>query len=422
MTAIFVAVGVSVQLVLGLGLALLFNREMPGRSFLRTLMILPIFATPVACGYLFFTIFYEEGGPLGWTGIPWLSSPSWALVSVIIVDVWQWTPFCFLVFLAALQGIPDELIEAARLDGGAGWTLFKEVILPLMAPTIVIVFLLRLAEAMKVFDVVASLTVGGPGNATQSMSYLAFRTGLRFFDVGYASAIAYTLLAFVMVVVTLFFKRVKSIYALRAATPACAARWSTACAGSWRSSPRWSSSSRSTGRSRPPCATRPTPSPSPASASRSSTSRRRSTISATELSTPEGLRALRTSIIVSVSATLLALIIGMPAAYALARFRFWSNADITVWFLSQRVLPPVATLIPFYLTFRAIRPARHALGADPGQHHLRPALRRRHHAPDLPRPAGRARGGGAGRRCRLFRLLSGASRCRSPHRRWRPPA
>ena len=212
-TAIFVAVGVSVQMVLGLALALLFNREMPGRSFLRTLMILPIFATPVACGYLFFTIFYEEGGPLGWTGIPWLSSPSWALVSVIIVDVWQWTPFCFLVFLAALQGIPDELIEAARLDGGSGWTLFKEVILPLMMPTIIIVFLLRLAEAMKVFDVVASLTVGGPGNATQSMSYLAFRTGLRFFDVGYASAIAYTLLAFVMVVVTLFFKRVKSIYA-----------------------------------------------------------------------------------------------------------------------------------------------------------------------------------------------------------------
>ena len=212
-TAILVGVGVSVQMALGLALALLFNREMPGRSFPRTLMILPIFATPVAAGYLFFTIFYEEGGPLGWTGIPFLSNPSWALVSVIVVDVWQWTPFCFLVFLAALQGIPDELLEAARLDGGAGLTLLKEVLLPLLMPTIVIVFLLRLAEAMKVFDVVASLTVGGPGNATQSLSYLAFRTGLRFFDVGYASAIAYTLLAFVMVVVTLFFKRVRTIYA-----------------------------------------------------------------------------------------------------------------------------------------------------------------------------------------------------------------
>ena len=212
-TAIFVGVGLAIQMSLGLALALLFNRDMPGRSLLRTIMILPIFTTPVAAGYLFFTIFYEEGGPLGWTGIPWLSNPNWALFSVIVVDVWQWTPFCFLVFLAALQGIPDELLEAARLDTNSSWTTFKEVLLPLLMPTIVIVLLLRFAEAMKVFDIVASLTVGGPGNATQSLSYLAFRTGLRFFDVGYASAIAYTLLALVMVVVTILFKRIRTIYA-----------------------------------------------------------------------------------------------------------------------------------------------------------------------------------------------------------------
>ncbi len=212
-TAIFVGVGLAVQMTLGLALALLFNRNMPGRSLLRTIMILPIFATPVAAGYLFFTIFYEEGGPLGWTGIPWLSSPHWALVSVIIVDIWQWTPFCFLVFLAALQGIPDELMEAAKLDTNSSWSTFRNIVLPLMMPTIVIVLLLRFAEAMKVFDIVASLTVGGPGNATQSLSYLAFRTGLRFFDVGYASAIAYTLLALVMVVVTILFKRIRTIYA-----------------------------------------------------------------------------------------------------------------------------------------------------------------------------------------------------------------
>ncbi len=212
-TAIFVGVGLVIQMSLGLALALLFNRNMPGRSLLRTIMILPIFATPVAAGYLFFTIFYEEGGPLGWTGIPWLSSPHWALVSVIVVDIWQWTPFCFLVFLAALQGIPDELMEAAKLDTNSSWSTFRNIVLPLMMPTIVIVLLLRFAEAMKVFDIVASLTVGGPGNATQSLSYLAFRTGLRFFDVGYASAIAYTLLALVMVVVTILFKRIRTIYA-----------------------------------------------------------------------------------------------------------------------------------------------------------------------------------------------------------------
>jgi multiple sugar transport system permease protein len=212
-TAIFVVVSVSVEMGLGLLLAFLFNRSIPGRGILRTIMILPIFATPVAAGYLFFTIFYEAGGPLGWTGIPWLSNPGWALVSIMIVDIWQWTPFCFLVLLAGLQGVPDDLIEAARLETNSSFRIWTGVVLPLMTPVIVIVLLLRLAEAMKVFDVVASLTVGGPGNATQSVSYLAFRTGLRFFDVGYASALALTLLAVVMTIVTLFFKRVRNVYA-----------------------------------------------------------------------------------------------------------------------------------------------------------------------------------------------------------------
>ncbi len=212
-TAIFVVAAVSAEMGLGLLLAFLFNRNLPARSLLRMLMILPIFATPVAAGYLFFTIFYEEGGPLGWTGIPWLSNPDWALVSIIIVDIWQWTPFCFLVFLAALQSIPEDMVEAARLDTNSAVKVWTQVVLPYLQPVIVIVLLLRLAEAMKVFDVVASLTVGGPGNATQSVSYLAFRTGLRFFDVGYASALAYLLLAAMMVVVTFFFKRMRSVYA-----------------------------------------------------------------------------------------------------------------------------------------------------------------------------------------------------------------
>ncbi|MEO1090209.1 MAG: sugar ABC transporter permease [Pseudomonadota bacterium] len=211
-TLIFVVAAVSIEVSLGLFLAFLFHRNLPMRPLLRTVMILPIFATPVAAGYLFFTIFYEEGGPLGWTGIRWLSDPDWALVSIIIVDVWQWTPFCFLVFLAALQSLPDDLLEAAHLDTNSAWDIWREVVIPMLMPVIVIVTLLRLAEAFKVFDVVASLTVGGPGNATQSLSYLAFRTGLRFFDVGYASVMAYLLLAFVMVVVTLFFKRVRAVY------------------------------------------------------------------------------------------------------------------------------------------------------------------------------------------------------------------
>jgi multiple sugar transport system permease protein len=211
-TAIFVLVAVPTQLALGFALAMLFNRALFGRPVLRTIMILPIFATPIAVGYLFFTILYEEGGPLGFLGLPFLSDPGWALFSVIFVDVWQWTPFCFLVFLAALQGLPDELIEAARIDGASRTDVLWHVILPLMQPVIIIVLLLRLAEALKLFDIPFALTGGGPGVATQSYSFLAFRTGLRFFDVGYASAMAYGMLVVVMIIVTLFFRRLRETY------------------------------------------------------------------------------------------------------------------------------------------------------------------------------------------------------------------
>ena len=212
MTGIFVAVAVTAEILLGLVLAFLFNREIYARGVLRAIIMLPIFATPVAVGYLFFTIFYEEGGPLGWTGIPFLSNPTWALISIIIVDIWQWTPFCFLVFLAALQGVPDELYEAARIDGASNLDMLLRVLLPLLQPTILIVLLLRLAEALKLFDVPFALTGGGPGIATQSYSFLAFRVGLRYFDLGYASAMAYVLLIVVMIIVTLFFRRLRETY------------------------------------------------------------------------------------------------------------------------------------------------------------------------------------------------------------------
>jgi len=212
-TAIFVLVAVPTQLALGMLLALLFNQQLLARPVLRTIMILPIFATPLAVGYLFFTIFYEEGGPLGFLGIPFLSNPTLALCSVILVDVWQWTPFCFLVFLAALQSVPDELYEAARIDGASNIDMLTRVILPLLQPTILIVLLLRLAEALKLFDIPFALTGGGPGIATQSYSFLAFRVGLRYFDLGYASAMAYVLLIVVMIIVTLFFRRLRETYA-----------------------------------------------------------------------------------------------------------------------------------------------------------------------------------------------------------------
>ena len=208
-TLTFILSTVSVELALGFLLAILFNRHLAGRATMRAIMILPIFATPLAAGYLFFTILYEEGGPLGFLGVPFLSNPDWALFSVIFVDVWQWTPFCFLVFLAALQSVPDELYEAAIIDGASGPQMIGKVLLPILQNTIVIVLLLRLAEALKLFDIPFALTGGGPGIATQSYSFLAFRTGIRFFDLGYASAMCYGLLITVMIVVMLTFRRLR---------------------------------------------------------------------------------------------------------------------------------------------------------------------------------------------------------------------
>ncbi|MCY4451718.1 MAG: sugar ABC transporter permease [Immundisolibacterales bacterium] len=211
-TLTFILSSVSIELALGFLLAVLFNRHLAGRAAMRAVMILPIFATPLAAGYLFFTILYEEGGPLGFLGFPFLSDPDWALFSVIFVDIWQWTPFCFLVFLAALQSVPDELYEAAVVDGANGWQMLRMVLLPILQNTIVIVLLLRLAEALKVFDIPFALTGGGPGIATQSYSFLAFRTGIRFFDLGYASALCYGLLITVMIIIMLTFRRLRETY------------------------------------------------------------------------------------------------------------------------------------------------------------------------------------------------------------------
>lgn len=144
--------------------------------------------------------------------IPWLSNPDWALVSVISVDVWNWTPFVFIVLLAALQSIPEEYYEAARLESSSPWELFRYITLPILQPTIVLVIVLRLAEAFKVFDIPFSLTNGGPGNSTETFTMLTYNTYRRFFDFGYGSAMAYLLLLAVAIIVTTFFSRIRQAY------------------------------------------------------------------------------------------------------------------------------------------------------------------------------------------------------------------
>ncbi len=218
-TLTFVVGTVTVQMVLGVALALLLSREIRGSNVIRGVATLPLFATPVAVGYLAITLYYERNGPLnsliralGGENIPWLSDPTWALVAVILVDIWQWTPFVFLITLAGLQSLPSELYDAASVDGASAAQNFRFLTLPLLAPLLWLILLLRMVEAFRVFDIPTSLTLGGPGRATEVYSLYTYRTALRFFDHGYAAAQGILLLVIVMFIVTLIFTRVRELY------------------------------------------------------------------------------------------------------------------------------------------------------------------------------------------------------------------
>jgi multiple sugar transport system permease protein len=218
-TYIFVAGAVAIEMILGFLLALLFNREMRARSLLRTIITLPIFATPVAIGFLGRTIFYEGGGPVnsflelfGVNPPPWLSSPEWARFTTIITDVWEWTPLVFIIALAGLQGLPQDVLEASQVDGAGWWSSLRFITLPLMAPILWLILLLRAVDAFKVFDLVVAMTLGGPGQATRYYSYFNYQTARRQFFYGEAAAQAFLLLFIVLVLVSLLWGRIRHIY------------------------------------------------------------------------------------------------------------------------------------------------------------------------------------------------------------------
>ena len=216
-TVFFVICSVVLTVGIGLGLALLFNRPMRGQRVFRSLFTMPMFTAPIALGYLGLTIFHEDVGAvntilraLGVADLPRWGSEIWtARAAIVLVDVWQWTPFCFLVLLAGLSALPEEVYEAAVLDTSSGWDIFRFVTLPLLTPVLFTVIMLRLVEAFKMLDIPFSLTNGGPGAATQTMSFYIYLTGLRNFNQGYASAMAYFLLIAMMIIAMIFFRRMR---------------------------------------------------------------------------------------------------------------------------------------------------------------------------------------------------------------------
>ena len=205
-TLVYVLVGIAVQFGLGLGLAYLLTQGLPGQRFFRVVFLLPMMITPVGVAYMFRMLADTSKGPfepvwaaLGLSGTSWVTDPWGARVAVMVGDTWQWTPFMFIILLAALEGQNIETVEAAMVDGANRWQVFRHVSLPAILPVCTTVILIRLIEAFKIIDLPNILTNGGPGTATESLSlhaYIRWRT----LDLGQSAAVAYSLLFIVTVV------------------------------------------------------------------------------------------------------------------------------------------------------------------------------------------------------------------------------
>ena len=215
-TLIYTVAGVAIESLVGLGLALLFRLNFLGRGILRTLMILPMVITPAVVG-MFWKLLYDPNYGLynfvltlfGLPPVAWLSN-TWALTSVIIMDVWESSPFFMLVLLAGLQTEDKEAVEAARIDGASSWQIIYYLTLPHLIPYLAIAAAFRAIWSLSEFDKVYMLTLGGPGDVTTTMSLYAFKVGFVSFDIGKISAISW-----IIAVLTLFVTAPLVAYLLR---------------------------------------------------------------------------------------------------------------------------------------------------------------------------------------------------------------
>jgi multiple sugar transport system permease protein len=213
LTAIYTVGTVSLQLVLGLALALLVMQIPTGQWLFRIVAILPIVLAPVVVGLFWRTLMLAPNfglidfavRALGFGAINWLGAPIPAMVSVIAIHTWQWTPFVFLVMLASLASLPPDVYEAARIDRANAINRFIHITLPLIRPAIVIVVIMRAMTALSAFAAIFAATGGGPGTATEILNLYAFRTSFVNLDFGYGSALAVALMIITLLVSSILF-------------------------------------------------------------------------------------------------------------------------------------------------------------------------------------------------------------------------
>lgn len=212
-TFVYTAAAISVELVLGFVLANVLNREFKGRDLVRGFLLIPMLASPIVSGIMWRFMYNPDFGIINYffksLGLPtfvWTGNPSTALLSCVVVDIWQYTSFVMLLLLAGLQSIPREQYEAAMIDGASSWQRLRYITIPWLKPMILVVLLMRTMDSVKVFDQVYALTGGGPGISSLTVGVYAYYKGFRSFSLGYASAVSWVL-ALITLVISLFYIR-----------------------------------------------------------------------------------------------------------------------------------------------------------------------------------------------------------------------
>ena len=209
-TAYFTVVAVTLELALGLALALGLRRAFPGRGFLRTAVLVPWAVPTVVSAKLWAWLFDADHGlvrrllPL--RDVDLLGAPGWAMHAAIVVDVWKTTPFVALLLLAGLQTIPGDVRRAAAIDGASAWRTFRSITLPLLRPTLLVALVFRTLDAFRVFDAVYVLTGGGPANTTETLSIYAYKTMMRAGDFGYGATLSVATFLAVMILAAGYMK------------------------------------------------------------------------------------------------------------------------------------------------------------------------------------------------------------------------
>jgi len=203
---LYTVIAVSAELLLGLALALFFMQPLRLRGLWRSLVIIPMMLTPVVIGVIWRLMYDPNFGVIdfllrsvGLAPIEWLAHGNLAFIAVVLVDIWNWTPFTFLIILAGLQSLPLEPFEAAQMDGATRWQILRDHTLPMLAPTLLIAVLIRSMDALRIFDHIYIMTQGGPGIATEVSSLYLYKTAFKFSQFGYAAAGLFVLLVIITI-------------------------------------------------------------------------------------------------------------------------------------------------------------------------------------------------------------------------------